>query len=54
MADYKYVGKGDYITGVPARDLEDDEVKALDKETRAALTASGLYERKETKSKDKD
>jgi hypothetical protein len=38
----KYVGKGDFIPGVPARDLEDEDLDEF-LITRAGLIASGLY-----------
>lgn len=43
---YKYIGKGAFIMGVPARDLsEADLAEVLDREgiTRAEIEASGLY-----------
>lgn len=39
-AALRYVGDGSWIRGVPARDLESDEVASFDRE---ALLASGLY-----------
>jgi len=53
---YKFKGRGKptedepqgkllaYFPGVPARDLTDDEVKALGADTRKAVLKSGLYE----------
>jgi len=40
-----YKGDGtDFLNGVPARDLTDEEFQALDEEAQAAVTASTLYE----------
>ena len=53
---YKFLGRGKrteeepqgqlltYFPGVPARDLDDDEVKALGADLRKAVLKSGLYE----------
>lgn len=53
---YKFLGRGKrteeepqgqlltYFPGVPARDLDDDEVKALGAALRKDLLKSGLYE----------
>jgi hypothetical protein len=53
---YKFLGRGKrteeepqgqlltYFPGVPARDLDDDEVKALGAALRKDLIRSGLYE----------
>jgi hypothetical protein len=40
---WKYVGNGDFIPGVPARDLSDKEVKELD--IQEAVEASALYKK---------
>lgn len=40
----KYVGAGDYILGIPARNLTNEEWSQLTPEQRAAAEASGLYE----------
>lgn len=37
----KYIGNGDFIPGIPARDLSDEEVKEYSRKT---LLDSGLYE----------
>ncbi|CAK0775196.1 hypothetical protein CCP3SC1AL1_770018 [Gammaproteobacteria bacterium] len=37
----RYVGKGNWITGVPARDLTDEEVEAFGEKW---LVESGLYQ----------
>lgn len=57
----RFVGKQDaegqpleYLTGVPARDLQDDEYDALDRRQRAAVRDSGLYKMSEPKSKKAD
>jgi hypothetical protein len=39
----RYVGAGAFLMGVPARDLDDDEIAAAGW-SRADLVASGLYE----------
>lgn len=39
----KYIGKGDFIIGIPAKDLTAAEVKELG--GIVALVATGLYER---------
>lgn len=36
-----YIGRGDWIPGIPARDLSDEEVE---RHGRERLLASGLYE----------
>lgn len=41
MKGLKYVGNGDWLLGVPARDLTEQEVEVLGK---TELVASGLYE----------
>ena len=38
----KYVGKGNYLIGVPARDLSDEEVEKLGLDKKV-LIKSGLY-----------
>jgi hypothetical protein len=40
---------GQFLNGVPARSLSDDEYAALDKEQRAAVRDSGLYRMEEDK-----
>lgn len=40
----KYTSKqGEYIAGIPARDLDEDDWAALTKEQRKDALASGLY-----------
>jgi hypothetical protein len=39
---YKYVGKGDFIPGIPARDIAESEVHLYDVN---ALDGSGLWEK---------
>lgn len=39
-----YVGNGLYISGVPARDLTDEDWAALSEEQWAQITGSGLYD----------
>lgn len=46
---YKYVGNGDYLFGVPARDLTKDEFDALNDEQKDAVKKSGVYEKGGTK-----
>lgn len=53
---YKFLGRGKrteeepqgqlltYFPGVPARDLDDDEVKALGADLRKSVLKSGIYE----------
>lgn len=42
---YRFVGEaGQYLEGVPARDLTQEDVDALTDEQRAAVEASPLYE----------
>ena len=50
----KYLGEGNFVPGVPARDLSRDEWDALTDEQRAACR--GLYstQRTQTKTKAKD
>ncbi len=43
----KYVGDGSWLSGIPARDLTDEEVEIYGGE--AFLTRSGLYRRPERK-----
>jgi hypothetical protein len=38
----KYIGNGDFVTGIPARDLTEDEVESFGGEQ--ALLATGLYQ----------
>ena len=45
----RYVGKGHYFQGVPARDLTDEEWDALPKRRQERLLASGLYEKVRTR-----
>lgn len=42
---FKYVGKGEFLPGVPARDLTDDEAKEY------GVEASPLYEKEQLKPK---
>lgn len=40
----RYTSKnGEYLAGVPARNLDEDDWSALDDEQRDAVKASGLY-----------
>ena len=48
MAGMKYVGNGDFVAGVPARDLSADEVTMFG---RAWLLSKGLYQEIKTKRK---
>lgn len=40
---YRYNGSGNYISGIPARDLTDDEFNALPESQQKAVKKSGLY-----------
>lgn len=40
----KYVGNGEAIPNIPARDMKKDEFMKLPEETRAIILACGLYE----------
>lgn len=40
----KYIGNGDYVMGIPARNLTVEEWESLTEETRQALMAQKLYE----------
>lgn len=46
---YKYVGNGNWIAGVPARDLSRAEFEALDGDLQEAVKKCGLYELVKTK-----
>ena len=39
-----YVGAGNYLDGIPARDLTDEEYDALTREQKRDVRRSGLYE----------
>jgi len=39
----KYIGKGNYYQGIPARDLTEDEWKAIPRRKRNRLLELGLY-----------
>lgn len=39
----KYVGDGDFLNGVPARDMEQGEWFALDEELREQAQALGIF-----------
>ena len=43
--EYKYVGDGEFVQGVPARHLSHDDMQLLDREQRDAVRHSPLYER---------
>jgi hypothetical protein len=42
---YQYVGSGEYLSGIPARDLTSADVDALSDEQRDALQNSALYKK---------
>ena len=42
---YTYEGNGDFLLGVPARDLTAADVARLDIDTKAALEKSGVYKK---------
>lgn len=49
MTAYKYTSKqGEYLTGIPARNLTDEDWAELSKEQRKAALDSGLYVKVET------
>lgn len=50
MWKFKRTREREYLTGIPARDLEDAEVEALSQEDRERLEASGLYRHVEPES----
>jgi hypothetical protein len=43
VTTYRYVGSGRWLVGVPARDLNGDDLARLPDRLRRRLTASGLY-----------
>lgn len=43
-AHVRYIGGGDFLHGVPARDLTRAEWDAIDTDTQALALALGLYE----------
>jgi len=45
----KYIGKGSWFPGIPARDLSEEEVKRLGGEK--AILATGLYEKEKASEK---
>lgn len=47
---YKYVGKGSFVTGIPARDISEEEAKEYDINS---LEKSGLWIHETSKSKPK-
>lgn len=47
MWKFKRTREREYLTGIPARDLEDAEVEALSKDDRERMEASGLYRQAE-------
>jgi hypothetical protein len=54
MAKLRYVGDGEWIRGVPARDLTDDDLKALPKGLGPkTLVATGLYAESKAQADDK-
>lgn len=42
---WKYIGKGGYIDGIPARDLTAADWARMNEDERAAVENSGLYRR---------
>lgn len=48
---FRYIGKGEFYQGIPARDLTEEDVARLDKEQQAVLAASPLYQKIETAQK---
>jgi hypothetical protein len=45
----KYVGDGEFLSGIPARDLTEAEWESLSKEQQKAALNSGLYEKSKPK-----
>jgi hypothetical protein len=41
----KYIGNGDFVAGIPARDLTDEEVAQLAPEQVDDLVMRGLYQK---------
>ncbi len=57
MTKFKYVGGGEFYTGIPARDLSDDDWARLNEAQQAVVAASPLYEavpKKTAASKEKE
>jgi len=48
LIEFRYIGGGGYLPGIPARDLSAEEVARLPM-TEQELVASGLYEKVEDK-----
>lgn len=46
---YKYIGNGNWVVGVPARDLSMVEFEALDSDLQDVVKKCGLYELVKTK-----
>ena len=44
QAGAKYIGGGDFLNGVPARDMSADEWEALDPEQQKQAVKLGLFE----------
>lgn len=53
-AKFKPTSEGEFHPGIPARDLEDDEYRALDADQRRIVRSSALYEYVQAKDLDKD
>lgn len=43
MAKYKYIGNGAFIQGLPAKDLDEDELTAEQRQALAAAVDDELY-----------
>lgn len=41
---YRYRGQGTYYTGIPARDLTDEDMAALSDEERTIVATSSIYQ----------
>lgn len=41
---YKYIGSGEFYSGIPMRDLTEEEFAALDADQQTAVTTGGLYQ----------
>ncbi len=41
---FKYVGGGSFLPGIPARDLDDEDLRQMTEEQRRELEGSTIYE----------
>lgn len=47
---FRYIGGGDFLPGIPARDLTDEDLAELTAEQRADVEAAAIYEKASGKS----